>query len=68
MVPHDRLKQVIDLVDKRVLPPNDVPLRPPVLPERVVALRHQYVSESLNILVVKARDMHLQMIHILKVE
>ena len=42
----DRRQQVVQLVHERVLPADRVPLRPPVLPERVVGLGDQHRAEA----------------------
>src|SRR5215207_5341809 len=42
----DRREQVVQLVHERVLPADHVPLRPPMLPERVVGLGHEHGEEA----------------------
>src|SRR3954453_4040358 len=44
----DRGKEVVQLVHEGVLPPDDVALRPPVLPERVVGFGDEDGAESLR--------------------
>ena len=55
-------------MDERVLPSNDVTLRPPMLPERVIALGDQDVSKALGILRIVVWKVHFQVIHVLQVE
>ena len=37
---HNAIQEMIDLMDEGVLPANDMPVRPPVLPPGMVTLGH----------------------------
>src|SRR5205823_7979732 len=48
LVVNDRVEEMGDLVDEGVLPANDVTVRPPVRPERVICFGHQDIGEALR--------------------
>src|SRR6266566_4081383 len=45
LVVDDCVEQMGDLVHKRVLPANNVTLRPPVRPERMIGFGHEHIGE-----------------------
>src|ERR1043166_2390504 len=62
LVVHDAVQEMVDLVDHRVLPPDDVPVRPPVRDERVVALGDHRLVEALGLLGLLAHPEDLELV------
>ena len=49
LIVHNAVQEVIDLVDEGMLPANDMPMRPPILPPGVVSFRDQDIVEALGL-------------------
>src|SRR5881628_3748287 len=65
----DRGEQVMQFVHEGVLPPDDVALRPPVLPERVVGLRDEDGAEALRLRPgCRAGKVDLELVEALEIE
>src|SRR5260370_7002364 len=65
----DAREQVMELVHRRVLPADHVPVRPPPLPEGMVRLGHQHVAEPLApALGLRPDQVHLELVHPPEVE
>src|SRR3954463_660501 len=65
----DGCEQVVQLVHERVLPPDDVALRPPVLPERVVGFGDEDGAEALRARPgCRAGEVDLELVEALEIE
>src|SRR5207248_2778774 len=61
----DRPEEVVQLVHERVAPADDVPRRPPPLPERMVRLRDEHVLEAAGAVALELEDLQLvQALHV----
>ena len=67
-VVYDAVEQVGDLVDEGVLPADDVAVRPPVLPERVMGLGDQHLVKALRLFGRVIDPEHLQLVEALEIE
>src|SRR6185295_1256334 len=65
---HDAVEQVVDLVDHRVLPPDDVTVGPPVRHEGVVAFADDDLVEALGLLRLLADPEDIELVQVLEVE
>ena len=64
----DAVEQVSELVYERVLPTDDVSVRPPVFPERVVCFGYQYIVEALRLARLVVDPEHLELVEAFEVE
>src|SRR5688500_2094382 len=64
----DGVKQVVNFMNKSVFPADDVPVRPPVRPEGVVAFADQYAMEALRFFWLLTYPEHFHLIHAFQVK
>src|SRR5690606_41320 len=64
----DRVEEVVEFVHKRVLPADDVPVRPPVLPVGMERLSDQRVVEAARLFRLIPGPENVELVHALEVE
>ena len=62
------VQEMVDLMDESVLPADDMPVRPPVLPPGVMSFCDQHVVEALGFFGFLIHPEDLQLIHPFQVE